>query len=267
MGALNGKVAIVTGSNRGIGRGIARGFAREGASLALAARDAALLDDAADEFRGLGAQVAAIPTDVTDEDSVNALIGLTLAQFGQLDVLVNNAGIAVHAPLVDMTLADWQATLDVNLTGPFLCARAALRVMVAAGRGRIINVASISSQRVRPGSASYSASKFGLWGLTQVIALEGRAHGGVVQLPQPGQHLGGAADPHPAARGRGTDDDRGRIGRRRRDDGRHAGPREHAGSHRAARRPSHSSGGAKHATRPATERGPIDCAVRDRGNS
>ena len=186
MGALNGKVAIVTGSNRGIGRGIARGFARAGASLALAARDAALLDDAADEFRGLGAQVAAIPTDVTDEDSVNALIGLTLAQFGQLDVLVNNAGIAVHAPLVDMTLADWQATLDVNLTGPFLCARAALRVMVAAGRGRIINVASISSQRVRPGSASYSASKFGLWGLTQVIALEGRAHGVSCSCLNPG---------------------------------------------------------------------------------
>ena len=186
MGALNGKVAIVTGSNRGIGRGIARGFAREGASLALAARDAALLDDAADEFRGLGAQVAAIPTDVTDEDSVNALIDLTLAQFGQLDVLVNNAGIAVHAPLVDMTLADWQATIDVNLTGPFLCARAALRVMVAAGRGRIINVASISSQRVRPGSASYSASKFGLWGLTQVIALEGRAHGVSCSCLNPG---------------------------------------------------------------------------------
>ena len=186
MGVLDGKVAIVTGSNRGIGRGIARGFARAGASLALAARDAALLDDAADEFRGLGAQVAAIPTDVTDEDSVNALIDRTLAQFGQLDVLVNNAGIAAHAPLVDMTLANWQATIDVNLTGPFLCARAALRVMAPAGRGRIINVASISSQRVRPGSASYSASKFGLWGLTQVIALEGRAHGVSCSCLNPG---------------------------------------------------------------------------------
>ena len=123
---------------------------------------------------------------MTDEDSVNALIDRTLAQFGQLDVLVNNAGIADHAPLVDMTLADWQATIDVNLTGPFLCARAALRVMAPAGRGRIINVASISSQRVRPGSASYSASKFGLWGLTQVIALEGRAHGVSCSCLNPG---------------------------------------------------------------------------------
>ena len=186
MGALDGKVAIVTGSNRGIGRGIARAFARAGASLALAARDAVLLEEAADEFRGLGVQVAAIPTDVTDEEAVDALIDTTLGRFGQLDVLVNNAGIAEHAPLVDMTLDAWQRTLDVNLTGPFLCARAALRVMAAAGRGRIINVASISSQRVRPSSASYSASKFGLWGLTQVIALEGRDHGVSCSCLNPG---------------------------------------------------------------------------------
>ena len=186
MGVLDGKVAIVTGSNRGIGRGIARGFAREGARLALAARDAALLDDAADEFRSLGADVVAIPTDVTEEAAVDALIAQTLEHFGQLDVLVNNAGIAEHAPLVDMTLDAWQRTVDVNLTGPFLCARAALRVMAAAGRGRIINVASISSQRVRPGSASYSATKFGLWGLTQVIALEGRDHGVSCSCLNPG---------------------------------------------------------------------------------
>ncbi|MCY3748942.1 MAG: SDR family NAD(P)-dependent oxidoreductase [Chloroflexi bacterium] len=186
MGVLDGKVAIVTGSNRGIGRGIARGFALAGANLALAARDAALLEEAADEFRRLGAEVAAIPTDVTDEKAVNALIAATLERFGQLDVLVNNAGVAEHAPLVDMTLDAWQRTIDVNLTGPFLCARAALRVMAAAGRGRIINVASISSQRVRPSSASYSASKFGLWGLTQVIALEGRAHGVSCSCLNPG---------------------------------------------------------------------------------
>ena len=187
MGVLDGKVAIVTGSNRGIGRGIARGFARAGASLALAARDAALLDEAADEFRGLGAEVAAIPTDVTDEEAVDALIDGTLERFGQLDVLVNNAGIAEHAPLVDMTLDAWQRTVDVNLTGPFLCARAALAGDVnGRRRGRIINVASISSQRVRPGSASYSATKFGLWGLTQVIALEGREHGVSCSCLNPG---------------------------------------------------------------------------------
>ena len=236
MGVLDGKVAIVTGSNRGIGRGIARGFAREGARMALAARDAALLDDAADEFRSLGADVVAIPTDVTDEAAVDALIERTLEQLGPLDVLVNNAGIAEHAPLVDMTLDAWQRTVDVNLTGPFLCARAALRVMAAAGRGRIINVASISSQRVRPGSASYSATKFGLWGLTQVIALEGRDHGVSCSCPlnPTRQHLGGAANRHAATRGRGTHDDGGRTRHRRRHHGRHAGPREHAGSHGAA---------------------------------
>ncbi len=186
MGALEGKTAIITGSNRGIGRGIARAFAREGAALALAARGADQLAQAAAECRRFGTQVEAIPTDVTQEASVDALIQQTAARLGRLDVLVNNAGIAWHAPLVDMELHSWQATLDTNLTGPFLCARAALRVMIPAGRGRIINVASISSQRVRPQSASYSASKFGLWGLTQVIALEGRPHGVSCSCLNPG---------------------------------------------------------------------------------
>ena len=168
VGVLDGKVAIVTGSNRGIGRGIARGFAREGARLALAARDAALLKEAAEEFQAYGGDVVTFPTDVTVETEVDALIDQTVAHFGHLDVLVNNAGIARHTPVVDMELSDWQATLDTNLTGPFLCARAALRVMTEARHGRIINVASISSQRVRPNSASYSASKFGRCPITSI---------------------------------------------------------------------------------------------------
>ncbi len=189
VGVLDGKVAIVTGSNRGIGRGIARGFAREGARLALAARDAALLKEAAEEFQAYGGDVVTFPTDVTVEAEVDALINQTVAHFGHLDVLVNNAGIARHTPVVDMELSDWQATLDTNLTGPFLCARAALRVMTEARHGRIINVASISSQRVRPNSASYSASKFGLWGLTQVLALEGRPHGVSCSCLNPGNTM------------------------------------------------------------------------------
>jgi NAD(P)-dependent dehydrogenase (short-subunit alcohol dehydrogenase family) len=189
MGVLDGKVAIVTGSNRGIGRGIARGFAREGARLALAARDTTLLEEAAEEFQVFGGDVVTFPTDVTIETEADALIARTVDHFGCLDVLVNNAGIARHAPVVDMDLSDWQATLDTNLTGPFLCARAALRVMAEARRGRIINVASISSQRVRSNSASYSASKFGLWGLTQVLALEGRPYGVSSSCLNPGNTM------------------------------------------------------------------------------
>ena len=163
VGVLDGKVAIVTGSNRGIGRGIARAFAREGAGLALAARDAGLLDEAAAEFRQLGVQVEAIPTDVTVESSVSALFDQTMERFGRLDLLVNNAGLGRSAPLTEMDASDWDVTIATNLRGPFLCTRAAMRAMIPQQRGRIINVASISSQRVRPNSAAYSASKFGLW--------------------------------------------------------------------------------------------------------
>ena len=167
----------MTGSNRGIGRGIALAFAHEGAGLALAARDAGLLDEAAAEFRQLGVQVEAIPTDVTVESSVSALFDQTIERFGRLDLLVNHAGLGRSAPLTEMAASDWDVTIATNLRGPFLCTREAMRAMIPQQRGRIINVASISSQRVRPNSAAYSASKFGLWGLTQVTALEGREHG------------------------------------------------------------------------------------------
>ena len=189
MGLLDEKVAIVTGSNRGIGLGIARAFAHEGARLVLAARDATRLESAAEGLRQLGCEVESIPTDVTVEAAADELIERTVDRFGHLDVLVNNAGTGTRAPITEMDLASWQTTIATNLTGAFLCARAALRVMRQAERGRIINVASISSQRVRPESAAYSASKFGLWGLTQVIALEGRAYGVSCSCLNPGNTM------------------------------------------------------------------------------
>lgn len=198
MGVLDGKVAIVTGSNRGIGLGIARAFAREGARLMLAARDAARLESAVDSIRQLGAEAESMPTDVAVETAADELIERTVERFDQIDVLVNNAGTGARAPITQMDLSSWQTTIDTNLTGAFLCARAALRVMCHAQRGRIINVASISSQRVRPESAAYSASKFGLWGLTQVIALEGRAHGVSCSCLNPGNTM--VDDDVPSAR-------------------------------------------------------------------
>ncbi len=186
MGGLEGKVALVTGSSRGIGKGIARGLAREGAGVVISARPSAALEQTESEFRESGATVLALPADVTDEAQVERLFGAAMERFGRLDVLVNNAGAFDGGPLDQLSLAAWNKVIAVNLTGPFLCTRAAMRIMKAQGGGRIINVASISAQRVRPNSAAYSASKHGVWGLTQVTALEGRDYGIAASCLYPG---------------------------------------------------------------------------------
>lgn len=186
MGGLSGKVALVTGANRGIGKGIARGFAREGADVVISARGAAELERTAAELREHGTQVVAHPTDVTDEQQVAALFAATMEKFGRLDILVNNAGAFEGGPLDECPTEAWLNVIAVNLTGPFFCTREAMRIMKRQRGGRIINVASISSQRVRPNSAPYSASKHGLWGLTQVTALEGRDYGISASCLNPG---------------------------------------------------------------------------------
>ncbi len=177
MGKLQGQVALVTGSNRGIGKGIALALAGEGASLVLTARGRDSLLGTADELARQGAKVLAIPADVTDEAQVKDLFARALAHFQRLDLLVNNAGAFDGGPLDELSTAAWDKVLAINLRAPFLCTREAMRIMKKQGGGRIINIGSISAQRVRPHSAPYSASKHGLWGLTQVTALEGRAHG------------------------------------------------------------------------------------------
>jgi NAD(P)-dependent dehydrogenase (short-subunit alcohol dehydrogenase family) len=177
MAKLTGKVALVTGANRGIGKGIARGLAAEGAGLAVTARGTGDLTRTAEELTRQGSEVLAVPADVTDEQQVEALFRRTLERFGRLDVLVNNAGAFDGGALDELSAETWDKVLAVNLRAPFLCTREAMRIMKRQGGGRIINIGSISAQRVRPRSAPYSASKHGLWGLTQVTALEGREHG------------------------------------------------------------------------------------------
>ncbi len=187
MGQLDGKVAIVTGGNRGIGKGIAKGLAAEGASLTIAARNAELLSQTADELREKGVKVLAVPTDVTDEEQIKALFEKSMAEYERLDILVNNAGAFDGGPIDKLSTEAWDKVIGVNLRAPFLCSREAVRIMKEQGEGgRIINVGSISAHRVRPRSAPYSASKFGIWGLTQVIALEGRSHGITASCLQPG---------------------------------------------------------------------------------
>lgn len=178
MGKLDGQVALVSGAGRGIGRGIALALAREGAQLVLSSRKAANLDNVAREIvAGGGLQPLVVPADLTDEAAVTALFAQIDQQFGRIDLLVNNSGAFDGGPLDQLSTTAWDKVIALNLRAPFLLTRAALQRMKPVKRGRIINIGSISAQRVRPQSAPYSTSKFGLWGLTQVTALEGRDYG------------------------------------------------------------------------------------------
>jgi NAD(P)-dependent dehydrogenase (short-subunit alcohol dehydrogenase family) len=189
MGQLDGKVAIVTGGGSGIGKGIAKLFAQEGCCIAIAGRTAARLEAAAEEMRQIGAEVLAVPTDVANEEQIKALFAQTMEEFGRLDILVNSAGAFDGGPVEDISLEAWNNVVCANLTGPFLCTREAFRIMKPAGGGRIINIGSISAQRSRMYSAPYTATKFGVDGLTHATALEGRAYGIAVSSLHPGNTL------------------------------------------------------------------------------
>ena len=186
MGKLSEKVVIVTGASRGIGRGIAVAMAGEGASLMLNSRDPGRLSDVAATLRSSGTTVEALAGDVSQGDVVERLFAQTLQRFGRVDVLVNNAGAFDGGPLDAFSIDAWDRVIATNLRAPFLCTRAALAIMKKQQSGRIINIGSISASRVRPNSAAYSASKHGLWGLTQVAALEGREYGVTVCCLNPG---------------------------------------------------------------------------------
>lgn len=189
MGQLQDKVTIITGAGTGIGKGIARAFAREGAKIVIASRNPETLEGAAAELRPQGAAVLVVPTDVTDEAQVAALFEKTMAEFGRLDILINNSGAFDGGPLDELSLETWRKVLDVNLTGPFLCSREAMKIMKPQGGGRIINIGSISAQMARMNSVPYTTTKHGLVGLTKASALEGRAHNIVVSCLHPGNTL------------------------------------------------------------------------------
>ncbi|MEO2022092.1 MAG: SDR family oxidoreductase [Pirellulaceae bacterium] len=189
MGKLAGKIALVTGASKGIGRGIALAFAREGADLLLSARGEESLASTAKEVAALGVRVEVRAGDVGSEEDVNAMFAHWQQSFDRLDLLVNNAGAFNGGPLDELATEDWDHVINTNLRGPFLCTRAAMQIMKRQGGGRIINIGSISAQRVRFNSAPYSTSKHGLWGLTQVTALEGREHGITCGCLHPGNTL------------------------------------------------------------------------------
>ena len=173
---LDGRVAIGTGGARGIGRETAETLALAGARVVLADLDKSAAEGAAAEMRALGLHLTAI---VADEASVDSMVRATLTQEGRLDILVNNAGTAIRRPAVDLALGDWDKVLSVNLTGSFLCARAAARPMIAAGAGgEIVNVASImglSGGGLYP-NVSYQATKGAIVNMTRALAVEWAPH-------------------------------------------------------------------------------------------
>jgi len=173
------RVAVVTGAGSGIGRAAALALLGDGYRVALAGRRADKLEETAAAAGAARERARVVPTDVTREDDVARLFKATVEAFGRVDVLFNNAGRgAKPAPLEDLSLDTWQAVVDVNLTGMFLCAREAVRVMKAQDPrgGRIVNNGSISAHAPRPHSAPYTATKHAVTGLTKCIALDGRAH-------------------------------------------------------------------------------------------
>jgi 3-oxoacyl-[acyl-carrier protein] reductase len=173
MEALQGKVAIVTGASRGIGRAIALALAAEGASVAVNyANSSAAADAVVADIQAMGADAIALQADVSQSDQVTGFVAAVMEKWGRVDVLVNNAGITRDTLLLRMDLAQWQAVIDLNLTGVFLCTKAISKIMLKQRSGRIINIASVSGQIGLPGQVNYSAAKAGVIGFTKAVAKE-----------------------------------------------------------------------------------------------
>ncbi|MBI3862932.1 MAG: SDR family oxidoreductase [Planctomycetia bacterium] len=186
---LKGKVVVITGGNQGIGKGIAKACAAEGARLAICARNAAKLEATSRELQNAGADVLFRQVDVSDERAVDAFFHEIREHYGRVDILVNNAGAFDGGPIDELSLDAWNNVIGACLTGTFLCSRRAFAMMKAQGGGRILNIGSISAQRPREGSSAYAAAKFGVWGLTQATALDGRPFGIVASCLHPGNVL------------------------------------------------------------------------------
>lgn len=169
---LAGKTALITGASRGLGKAIALALAEEGARVVLAARDLDLLKETAEAVQQSGAEALVFKTDVTQEAEILALEKAVGRQAGQIQILVNNAGMNIRKPATEFALAEWRQVLDTNLTSAFLMCRVFVPMMKGQGYGRILNLTSIMSHVSLPGRTAYSASKAGLLGFTRALALE-----------------------------------------------------------------------------------------------
>ena len=183
---LEGKIALITGGGRGIGKSVAMAFAREGSDIVITARTDAQLNAVAEEIRSLGRSCVAVAADISSENDIERVFKHTFDEFGRVDILVNNAGIAIDGPFVEISMEDWDQTINVNLRGAALCAKAAICDMLKRGEGVIINIASAAGLRGLPGNAAYSASKGGLIAMSHAVADELRGSGVRVNIICPG---------------------------------------------------------------------------------
>jgi NAD(P)-dependent dehydrogenase (short-subunit alcohol dehydrogenase family) len=183
---LGGKVAIVTGGNRGIGFGITSGLAEAGATVIIANRQAAAGRKTAHALAQKGFEVAAIPVDVSSVPSISDMVAKVIQGFKRIDILVNNAGVTVRKAPEEFTEADWDTVMDTNLKGMFFCSQVVGREMMKQKTGRIINVSSVNSRIVSPNRTVYCAAKGGVTQLTKGLAVEWAKHGITVNAIAPG---------------------------------------------------------------------------------
>lgn len=184
---LQNQVALVTGASRGIGRAIALSLAAEGAKVAVNyASSSSAAEEVVSQIKDQGGEAIALGADVSQAEAVDTLVKAVMDEWGQIDVLVNNAGITRDGLLLRMKPEDWQAVINLNLTGVFLCTRAISKIMIKKRRGRIINIASVSGQMGNPGQANYSAAKAGVIGFTKTVAKEIASRGVTANAVAPG---------------------------------------------------------------------------------